>query len=42
MTRPSKQKSSYNLDHHWSKICSFLCVQTNWVCSSETQRFCEM
>jgi len=27
-TRQSKQKISANLDHHWSKKCSFLCVQT--------------
>ena len=26
---------------HLSKKCSFLCVQTNWVCPSGTQRFCK-
>ena len=40
-TRQSKQKICANLDHHWSKKCSFLCVQTNWVCLSEAQRFCK-
>jgi len=40
-TRQSKQKISPNLDHHWSKNSSFLCVQTNWVCSSGTQRLCK-
>ena len=38
-TRQSKQKISPNLDNHWSKKSSFLCVQTNWVCPSGTQRF---
>jgi len=36
-TRQSKQKISPNLDYHWSKKCSFLCVQTNRVCPSGTQ-----
>ena len=40
-TRQTKQKIFANLDHHWSKKCSFLCVQTKWVCPSETQRFCK-
>ena len=40
-TRQLKQKISPNLDHHWSKNSSFLCVQTNWVCPSGTQRFCK-
>ena len=35
----AKQKTSANLDHHWSKKCLFLCVQTNWVCPSGFQRF---
>jgi len=39
-TRQSKQKIFPNLDHHWSKKSSFLCVQKNWVCSPGTQRFC--
>ena len=39
-TRQSKQKFSPNPDDHWSKKSSFLCVQTNWVCPSGTQRFC--
>ena len=41
MIRLAKQKISANLDHHWSKKCLFLCVQTNWVCPSGTQRFCK-
>ena len=40
-TRQAKQKISANLDHHRSKKCSFLCVQTNWIFSSGTQRFCK-
>ena len=40
-TRQAKQKIPANLDNHWSKKCSFLCVQTNWVCLSGTQRFCK-
>jgi len=40
-TRQAKQKISTNHDHHWSKKCSFLYVQTNCVCPSETQRFCK-
>ena len=41
-TKQTKQKISANLDHHWSKNCLFLCVQTNWVCPSGTQRFCKI
>jgi len=42
MTRQSKQKICANLDYyHWSKKCSLICVQTNWVCPSEAQRFCK-
>jgi len=41
MTGHAKQKISANLDHHWSKKCSFLCVQTKWVCPSGIQRFCK-
>jgi len=41
-TRQAKQKISANLDHHWSKKRLFLCVQTNWVCPSGTQRFGKM
>jgi len=40
-TRQAKQKISSNLDHHWSKKYSFLCVQRNWVYPSGTQRFCK-
>ena len=40
-SKQAKQKISANLDHHSSKKCSFLCVQTNWVCPSGTQRFCK-
>jgi len=40
-TRQTKQKICANLDHHWSKKCSFLCVQTKWVGLSGTQRFCK-
>jgi len=32
---------SANLGHHWSNKCSFLCVQTNWVCRSGTPTFCK-
>ena len=39
--RQAKKKICANLDHHWSKKCSFLCGQTNWVCPSGTQRFCK-
>jgi len=39
--RQAKQKISANLDHHWSKKCLLLCVQTNWVFPSGTQRFCK-
>ena len=38
-TRQAKQKISTNLDHHWSKKCSFLCVQTNRACPSGIERF---
>jgi len=40
-TRQAKQKISANRDHHWSKKCLFLCVQTNWLYPSGTQRFCK-
>jgi len=40
-TTQAKQKIYANLDHHWSKKRSYLCVQTNWVCPSRTQRFCK-
>jgi len=40
-TRQSKQKISPNLGHHWSKKSLFLCVKTNWICASGTQRFCK-
>jgi len=40
-TRQAKQKICANRNHHWSKTCSFLCVQTNWVCPSGTQRYCK-
>jgi len=40
-TRQAKQNISANLDHHWCNKCSFLCVQTNWVCPPGTQRFCK-
>jgi len=40
-SRQAKQKICANLDHHWSKKCSFLCVQTNWVCPLGTQRYCK-
>ena len=40
-TRQAKQKIRANLDHHWSIKCSFLWVQTNRVCPSGTQRYCE-
>ena len=40
-TRQAKQKICAYLDHHWSIKCSFLCVQTNWVCPSGTQRYCK-
>ena len=39
MTKQPKQKICTNLHHHWRKKCSFLCVQTNWVCPSEAQSF---
>jgi len=39
--RQAKQRISTNLVHHWSKKRSFLCVQTNWVCPTGTQRFCK-
>jgi len=39
--RQSKQKISPNVDHHWSKKFSFLCMQTKWVCPSGSQRFCK-
>jgi len=38
-SRQATQKICANLDNHWSKKCLFLCVQTNWVCPSGTQRF---
>jgi len=41
MSRQAKQKICTNLDHQCSKNCSFLFVQTNWVCLSGTQRFCK-
>jgi len=40
-TRQVKQKICANLDNHWSIKCSFLCVQTNWVRPSGTQRYCK-
>ena len=40
-TRQTKHKICANLEHHWSIKCSFLCVQTNWVCPSGTQRYCK-
>ena len=40
-TREAKQKICANLDHHWSKKCLFLSVQTNWVGPSRAQRFCK-
>jgi len=42
-TRQAKRKITGKLDNHWSKNCLglFLCVETNWVCSSGTQRFCK-
>jgi len=39
--RRSKQKICTNIDHHWSKKGSFLCVQTNKICESDVWRFCE-
>jgi len=36
-----QNKICANLDHHWSKKCSFLYMQTKWVCPSGTQRFCK-
>jgi len=38
MTRQAQQKISADLDHHWSKKCLLLYMQTNWVCPSGTQR----
>jgi len=38
-TWKSKQKICTNFDHYWSNKWSFLCMQTNWVCRSETLRF---
>jgi len=40
-TRLAKEKISANLNHHSSKKCLFLCVQTNWVCPSRALRFCK-
>ena len=37
----SKQKICANIDYHWSKKYSFLCMQTNWICPSEAQGFCK-
>jgi len=41
MTISSNEKICAYLDHHWSRKCWFLCVQMNWVCPTEAQRFCE-
>jgi len=40
-TTRQTNKICANPDHHWSKKCSFLCVQTKWVGPSGTQRFCK-
>jgi len=42
MTKQSKQDICTNLEHHWSKKCSFLCVQTNCVVHQELKGFVEM
>jgi len=41
MSWQPKKKICINLYHYQSKKSSFICVQMNWVCSSEAQGLCE-